>query len=196
LKVIKRLSDISNLLSGIYAQSSPDADSLYLQAVHFDDSGALDETVKPQIKIVDKIERHLLYDNDILFAAKGVNNFSVLYKQEVGRAVASSSFIVIRLKFGMDEIIFPEYLVWYVNHTQRIKLFHQKKIGSTIPSISIKELSELEVLVPTIETQKLIVHLQSLRDLEKKIQLELIRKKDQLFNKQLLQLTEDNVSKD
>jgi restriction endonuclease S subunit len=180
------LSDVATLISGLYCQPSPAADTYYLQAVHFMENGELDSLIKPQVKLDHRIERHLLKDEDVLFAAKGINNFAVAYKVEMGLAVASSSFIIIRLNEETRKILTSEYLVWYINHTQKVKLFHQQKIGSTIPSISMKELSTLEIVIPSLEKQNLIVQIQRLRDKERQLELQLTTQKDHLLQKQLL----------
>src|SRR5688572_21954039 len=92
------LENIAKLQSGLYAQTDVQADTLYLQGVHFDEFGQFNDDVKPQLKLDSKTERHLLQDGDILFAAKGLNNFAVVYTEfEIkGKAVASSSFIIVR----------------------------------------------------------------------------------------------------
>ena len=120
--MVKKLSNIVNFQSGIYEKPEPSADTLYLQAVHFDKTGRFDNNVFPQLKLNSKIERHLLQDNDLLFAAKGLNNFAVVYHTSIGKAVASSSFIVLRLFEDSRKFILSEYLAWFISHDKKIKL--------------------------------------------------------------------------
>lgn len=183
-----QLSDIAKLQSGLFAQPDIQADTLYLQGVHFDEFGHFDTDVKPQLKSDSKIERHLLQENDILFAAKGLNNFAVVYKRSTGQAVASSSFIIVRLPDDEHPEVVPEYLAWYLSHHPEVKLFH-KQLGTTIPSISISKLGTLEVDIPTIEQQNRIVAIQQLRNQEKQLVRELEQKKDNFIKHQLLTAT-------
>jgi restriction endonuclease S subunit len=176
--MVKKLSNIVNFQSGIYEKSEPNADTLYLQAVHFDRTGCFDKTVFPQLKLNSKIERHLLQDNDLLFAAKGINNFAVVYHTSIGRAVASSSFIVLRLFDKATQLILPEYLAWFISHDKKIKLMHGQQLGTTIPSINMKQLAELEINIPVMDVQDKIVQVQRLREQEQKLVEELETYKD------------------
>ena len=179
------LKDIANLTTGLYTKPSAQADILYLQGNYFDDFGRLDPTVKPQIKLTDNIHKHLLQHDDILFAAKGLHNYAVVYMEEMGRAVASSSFIVLRLSRDLLTEVIPPYLAWYLTFNPEVKLFH-KQLGTTIPSISIEKLSKLEVEIPSIEQQNTIVQIQKLRNREKQLVFQLEQQKDYLIKQTLL----------
>lgn len=183
------LSHIATLSTGIYAQSDILADTLYLQTNHFSETGAFDTSVKPHIKITNKYEKHLLQNDDILFAAKGFKNFAIVYHSSIGQAVASSSFIIIRILGQFREQILPDYLAWYINNSKAISVFHKEKASSTVPSISITQLSELEIDIPTIPTQELIIDFQKLRINEKETIKRLEFLKDQLTQELLLKAT-------
>ena len=164
-----KLSNLTEFQSGIYKKPDINADILYLQSVHFDHLGVFDTTVAPQLNLNNKLEKHLLKDGDLLFAAKGLNNFAVVYNNGIGKAVASSSFIVIKLNEENKETIQPDYLAWFLTHHKQIKLVHQQQLGTTIPSISMKQLAELEIDIPPIEIQKRIVSVHQLREREKEL---------------------------
>lgn len=182
------LKDIAKLTTGLYAKPSSQANILYLQGNYFDDFGRLASTVKPQIKLDSRIEKHLLQEGDVLFAAKGLNNYAVVYKEIMGRAVASSSFIVLRLMHDIYPVT-SEYLAWFLTHTPGVKLFHKKQLGTTIPSISINKLKELEIEIPYIERQNIIVRIQELRNREKQLALQLEKYNDLYIKYQLLTAT-------
>lgn len=184
-----KLQHIATLLSGIYAQSNASADTLYLQGVHFNEFGVFDRNVLPQLKSDSKIERHLLKQDDILFAAKGLHNFAVVYEADMGNAVASSSFIVVRLNGDYKNNILPSYLAWFLTHTPGVKLFHKKQLGTTIPSISIEKLNQLEVEIPALEQQHKIINIQQLRNQEKQLVHRLQEQKDYLIKQTLLNAT-------
>jgi len=181
-----QLAHIAHLSTGIYAQPDIIADTLYLQANHFSRSGAFDTSIEPQIKLTNKYEKHLLENADILFAAKGMNNFGVVYHNSIGKAVASSSFIIVRIMDKYQQQILPEYLAWFINNSKEIKIFHKQKATTTIPSISISQLSDLEIAVPSLSKQKLVVDIQQLRDRESDAVRKLESLKDQLTQQTLL----------
>lgn len=164
-----QLSDIAKFQSGVYEKPDINADTLYLQAIHFNHSGQFDESVTPQLKLNNKLEKHLLNQGDLLFAAKGLNNFAVVYQEKIGKAVASSSFIVMKIEQKRQHMIHLDYLAWFITHHKQIKLMHQQQLGTTIPSISMRQLAELEINIPPIDVQKKIVAIHHLREKEKEI---------------------------
>jgi len=173
-----RLANITQFQSGVYEKPDINADTLYLQAVHFTKSGTFNENVFPQLKTNEKLEKHLLKEGDLLFAAKGLNNFAVVYHTRIGKAVASSSFIVIRIDIDYLNSIQPDYLAWFITHHNQIKLMHQQQLGTTIPSISMKQLGELEIDIPSIDVQNKIVAVQRMREKEKELTTQIEKYKD------------------
>ena len=180
----RTLKDISQLSSGIYTKPDLDGDVYYVQAKHFNSDGEFDFSVKPDLRLEGKIEKHLLIKGDVLLAVKGNNNFAVQYKGAIEKAVASSTFIVIRLKD--QSIVLPEFLNWYLNHPQTQLFFKDKSKGSAIASISINSIEGLELYIPTVEKQHIILNLTNLRKREKKIRQQLTVLRDNYIQQQLL----------
>ena len=173
-----KLSNIVHFQSGIYEKPNINADTFYLQTVHFSRSGTFDRTVKPQLKLNNKLEKYLLKEGDLLFAAKGLNNFAVVYHTGIGKAVASSSFIVIKIDEKEKQRILPDYLAWFITHHKQLKIMHEQKLGTTIPSINMKQLAELEIDIPPVAVQKKIVAIHQLREKEKKLTVSIEKWKD------------------
>src|SRR5689334_10634549 len=105
----KTLNDITTLYSGIYAKAQPLANTLYLQVSDFDQYGVLKKLTQPILNANTVRPNHLLQPNDILFAAKGANNFAAIYTNADKPAVASSSFIIIRIKAEFSNIVLPAF---------------------------------------------------------------------------------------
>jgi len=186
-----KLSNIAQFQSGIYEKPNINPDTLYLQAVHFTRSGTFDKTVAPQLKLNNKLEKHSLKEGDLLFAAKGLNNFAAVYHTSIGKAVASSSFIIIKIREEKKQKIQPDYLAWFITHNKQIKLMHEQQLGTTIPSISMKQLGELEIDIPPISIQKKIVAIHLLREKEKELTTHIEEWKD----KQIQLLLSDATKK-
>ncbi|GAB5527395.1 MAG: hypothetical protein Roseis2KO_52670 [Roseivirga sp.] len=185
------LEEIAILTSGVYLKPGINPDCLYLQAVHFDEFGKPDLRLKPQVKVEGKSEKHLLCHGDVLFVAKGVHNFAVCYHENQGRAVASSSFIVVRIKPSFAEIIDSAYLAWYLSVAPEIHKDHQKQLGTTIPSVSIKKMSKLEVKIPSKKKQHLIVKIHELRNQEKALMQTLEKLREMKIQQMLLESMTD-----
>jgi len=170
------LKHIANVQTGFFAKSLAKGEIVYLKARHFDENGRLRTSLHPDLKADNIIEKHLLRQSDVLFAAKGTKNFAAWYDGNSYPAVASTSFFVIRLK---SDMILPEYLAWFINHQTTQKYLKANAIGTSIVSISKTVLEELEISIPTIETQKAILQITNLRNTEKKLkqQIESLREK-------------------
>lgn len=178
------LSHIAQLSSGIYTKPDFEGEVYYVQARHFNNDGEFDFSVKPDLRLEGKIEKHLLKAGDILLAVKGSNNFAVHYKGIIEKAVASSTFMVIRLRDQSK--VLPDFLNWYLNHPQTQLFFKDKSKGSGIPSISIGSIENLEVYVPTIEKQQTVLKLYDLRKREKELKLQIEKVRENQIQQQLL----------
>lgn len=147
----------------------------YIQARHFDKNRQFDFSVKPDLERTNKIENHLLQKGDVLLAAKGNDNFAIVYRGRVEYAVASSMFLVIRLK---DQIqITPNYLAWFLNYSPSQQYFQNSAKGTSISAITKKTVEELEIFIPSLDKQNAIVNLEELRKQERSIksQIEVLK---------------------
>jgi len=180
LKVL--IKDITHIQTGLFAKPSGMGELVYLQSKHFDEFGQLHTILHPDL-IADGIsEKHLLKDGDVLFAAKGTKNFAAVFENHNEPSVASTSFFVIR---PTDKKLLPQYLAWVLNsHSTQIVLKGQA-IGTSIPSISKQVLENLEIAVPSIETQKAILQITKLRNKEKSLKKEIDVLRDRFLNQQL-----------
>lgn len=163
------LKHISTIQTGIYAQTVSSGSVVYLQAKHFNENGSFYNAVTPDLPFNSQTEKHLLNDGDIIFAAKGSKNFAAKYEGRYGKCVASSTFLVIRFLEKFKSEILPEYFVWYINHPKIQECLKAKARGSSIVSISKTDLQDIEIQIPSIETQKQILVIDSLRKREREL---------------------------
>lgn len=171
------LKHITSIQTGVFAKPIQKGEIVYLQAKHFDENGELAETLYPDLNAESKINKHLLRKGDVLFAAKGTKNFAAWYENEEMPAVASTSFFVIRLN---DKNVLPGYLTWFLNHPRTQTILKGQARGSSIASISKAVLSELEIPMPNIKKQELILRVFKLRNKEKNLkqQIEMLRESE------------------
>jgi restriction endonuclease S subunit len=182
-----KLSDIVNIRSGMVVPKTvnnderqlPDAYVRMVGTSDYDD-GNLRTDLEANVLIKPAIEKNFLQYNEVLFNAKGRRFFAALFRNEYSFTIASASFLVLTIKD--DKIILPEFLVWYLNHSETLKVFNSKMTTQNIPSITKQELGELEIIIPNFETQKKIVKLDLLKKEQITIQKELITLKANLIN--------------
>ena len=190
----KKLEDIASIATGVYEKGSPTGDTFYLQAKHFDEYGKFrqDSLLVPEVDLDERLERHLLEDGDVLLIAKGENNRACLYQEEIGKAVASSTFFVIRLTEGK---VIPEFLHWLLNTAYMQAVLSSLSRGTHISSISKKILSKMEIQIPPLEQQKKVLRMQSLWEKERSLTSELIELKEKYYETLLLNLANPKVEK-
>lgn len=178
------ITHIAEIFSGLYLTPAPGGDVYYLQPKHFKD-GVFDPSTEPEVKFQSKISYNLLYPGDVLLAIKGNNNFAVHYKGEVTQAVASSTFIVIRL--WDKEAILPGYFTWYLNHPRTQLFFKNQSRGTDILSITIRIVKQLQVYIPSVKKQQTILEIDRLRKEEKDLTQRIANLREKHLQQQLLQ---------
>lgn len=177
-----KLKDITNIRSGVFLKATPQNDdgARYLQATDFDSQGELMSAspLTARVFFDEKTEKHLLTKGEILFAAKGANNYAVVFNG-AEQAVASSSFLVLTI-FGN---ILPEYVAWFINNPETMKKIKAGSKGTAIQAINKSFLEDLEISIPSLEKQHLIVEIDSLLKKEVELQMHIHEKKKLLLTK-------------
>ena len=147
-------------------------------------------TGSPQSILLDDINpSQLLAYGDILFMAKGNNNFAVMYQSDKP-AVTVSLFFIIRPK---RDKIDPEYLTWYLNSPSAQAYFHERRLGASVGNIRKDALESLEIELPPLERQMQIAKLNALLREEKALTNQYLEKKEVLMNQTMLNLTNQNL---
>jgi len=186
------LKHIASIQTGVFAKPVPDGEVIYLQAKHFDEVGQISAELHPDLMADAIAERHLLRLGDVLFAAKGTKNFAALYNIDEP-AVASTSFFVIRLQEVYKQMILPEFLVWLMNHPAAQAYLKGQAMGSSIASISKGVLEELEILIPSIQKQQLILNISKLRNKEIALRQKIESLRDKQIQQQIIQVINDKL---
>ena len=172
------LKHIASIQTGVFAKPIAEGEVVYLQAKHFDEAGQISSMLHPDLMADTVSEKHLLRQGDVLFAAKGTKNFAAVYNIDEP-AVASTSFFVIRLEDDFRSSVLPAFLSWLINHPVAQTFLKGQAMGSSIASISKVVLEELEISIPPIQKQELILNISKLRykEIELRQQIEMLRHK-------------------
>lgn len=179
-----KIKNIANIQSGLFTRPTIEGDIVYLQAKHFNENGILSSDLHPDLKPSAVTEKHLLKPGDVLFAAKGSKNFATWYESKNPPAVASTSFFVIRINDNYKNTILPEFLTWCLNNPNSQIILKRKAKGTAIASISKTALVDLEISIPDIQSQKVILEITQLRKREKQLKQQI----EDLREKQIQQL--------
>ena len=172
-----KIIDVAALSSGVYAKAGPNADVYYIQARDISGDHRIVNGMKPELIADGKINKHFLQVGDLLVAAKGKDHFAVEYCGQPQPAVASTLFIVLRVR--EDAGLSASYLRWYINLEGTQKHIAGSAQGSVLQVISKADLEQLELPLPSMEKQAIILKIDELRRKEIAItnQIELLKSK-------------------
>ena len=183
----KKIQDIALIRSGAYIKEGISEDIGYLQVNDYDKAENRFVLPKPSLELNDKTKKHLLQEGDIVLAAKGTSNFCVVYHEDTGKAVASSSFLIISI---IDSsIITPDYLCWVLNREDTLAFFKTNAVGSAMPSISKTLVEAYEITIPPIQMQKKIVEISRLQQKEQHLYRQISELRSQITQQQLIKIT-------
>jgi restriction endonuclease S subunit len=177
------IKDITNIQTGLFAKPAGIGELLYLQSKHFDEFGQLHSVLHPDLPAEGISEKHLLKDGDVLFAAKGTKNFAAVFENHNEPAVASTSFFVIR---PTNNKVLPHFLAWFLNNHTTQTILKGQAIGTSIPSISKQVLENLEITIPSIETQQAILQIAKLRNKEKSLKQKIESLREKQIQQQII----------
>lgn len=174
----RKLKDFAQVFSGIYRQELPVGDTFYLQVKDFASPYCLN-VLHPSLLKQERLQKHLLEDQDLLFAAKGTSNFCAVYHTEMGPAVASTSFLILRI---FNDEVLPDFLCWFINLPQTLKFLQTQAVGSSIPLITKDMLMNITVAVPPRDIQNKVIALSRMQLLSTQLKHQIADKQNQLYN--------------
>lgn len=129
-------------------------------------------------------DKYFLETGDVLFIAKGTNNFSLVFEEiDNTPTIASSALFVLKVDTRLAN---PFYIAWYLNQTEVQNYFKSNETGTYTKSISKPILEEAPIALPSLETQHKIAQVASLHNKELTLSYKIIALKNQLTTTQLL----------
>ncbi len=161
-----KLNNLATIRTGVFEKPENKGEIVYLQVKDFDAFGQLAKDLKPELQPSEVNSKHLLNPGDVIFAAKGSKNFAAVFENHNPASVASTSFFVICL---MGNRVLPNYLAWFLNQTETQKFLKSNSKGTDIASIAKSVLENLEIPVPSLKKQQLILKISQLLQEEKSI---------------------------
>ena len=175
----KKISEIAEVVSGVYLLAAPYGEVYYLQIK--DLLSESPEKTASKVTLSAKNERYLLAKGDLLFAGKGTTYLCKVFDLDIP-AIASTTFYIIRIG---DGDILPDYLCWYLSQPKTLAIIKSGQVGTGTPLIRKQILENLEIAIPDLKTQQQIVELAKLQQKEEEL-LKTITEKRNLITNQLI----------
>lgn len=104
---------------------------------------------------------------------------SIFIAKEYKDILIPSLFAIIRVKD--EKRINPEYISLYLNSNEVKKQLFSKIQGSAINTVSLQNLSEVDIKIPNVEKQEQLINLNKLLQKERRLLDDLKKKRDILF---------------
>jgi restriction endonuclease S subunit len=159
--MLQKLGDIAEIQFGSYDKPQEKGSVKYLLAGHFNKLYKPTKFEKSFVELDSKNEKFLLQPNDVILAGKGHRTFAWAYNKDLGKAIPSSLFFIIKTD---PSKIKGAYLAYYLN-SEKVQ-YNLKLIGAgaTITSIPKKELEEISINVPSLLEQNRVIEFIRLLD--------------------------------
>ena len=184
-----QIDSISDIKIGFPGQPEAGGNVPFLQLRQFNDEGNLIANADDCLKLDEKSEPHLLRDGDVLFVGKGNRLFAWCYSNNDTPTIASSSFFVLRPN---TKKIHPEYLAAILNAPQTKAALLQIGGGTNIFSIRKSELGAFQIPILSMDKQKRVAALATLRQQEVQLVKELIVQKQTLYTAIISELIKES----
>jgi restriction endonuclease S subunit len=125
----------------------------------------------------ENLKKHFLQIGDILIVAKGASFLSAVYDGTYAPAVASTVFLVIKIRAKKE--VLPAFISWYLNlPSTQSELMNEAK-GTSVHSINKSVLQNLEIPLLTKAKQEKLLQIIELRNHERQIEkrIEILKEK-------------------
>jgi len=180
-----RLKDIAEITTGYPFRGKISemsrATSTAVQMKDIINGQKIDWRSTTQTALTGKRSPDWLKPSDILFAARGNNNYAVMVEHDIAdrQAVAAPHFYVIQSK---HRSVLPEYLAWLLNQAPSQRYFRGEAEGTLTKSIRRRVLENTPVAIPTQERQHTIVNMAKTLKQEQQLIQQLIHNGETIMN--------------
>ncbi|MBB4020216.1 MULTISPECIES: restriction endonuclease subunit S domain-containing protein [Actibacterium] len=150
--------------------------AIQMRDVHAD----VDLTADKLLRYVldDLPERYMVRGGEVIFRSRGAPNAAAVVSHKLTEPVAITlPLVILRPKV---EFVLPDYLAWVINQPQAQRYFDSEAQGTNMRMIPKAVLEQLEVPLPDLQTQSLIVSVHKLAKREGSLLRDLADRREQL----------------
>ncbi len=156
-----KIGEIADVQFGPHLKAEPTGAIKYLLGGHFDENLKLTNFAKSYVNHENRTNRFHLKPNDVILAGKGNRTFAWAYDETFGPMVPSSLFYLLRCPY---DVVIGDYLAAVLNSERMQYQLGMVGSGATITSIPKKELNELEIHIPSMKDQQKFLEIHNLLD--------------------------------
>lgn len=176
------ISQVADLRLGYHfrgkIKEAADGGAKVLQVRNVDDaSGVLPEPLTHAA--IPNAEKHAVEVGEVVFLARGRNRFAFVFDVADPLPIVPASYFVVLTP--NPRVVDSGYLAWAINQPVFQSKVESRSTGTSIPQISKTDLQELEIHVPTLETQKRIAAVAALMKQEQTLTRQINLQRAQLL---------------
>jgi restriction endonuclease S subunit len=131
-------------------------------------------------------EHHLVQKGDLIFRSRGEITTAAILNENLERAIVAAPLF--RIRITNHTLIMSEYLLWFINQSIAQAFLTSRAKGTAQKMISKETLDDMEVFIPDMEKQKVIIELAALSAKESNLLTTLAEKHNQYTSNVLIQL--------
>jgi len=184
-----KLKQLASIQSGMNFRSriefDGDGNALVAQAGNINAQGVLLVDTLTRIFVPKINEKYLAKTGDLLLKTRGNINTVAVVPHIKEPILITSSLHRIRVD---NKIALPEYLAWYLNTPNLQQKMQTKALGATIKTVSIRDIENLEIDLPSLEKQEIIAALGALAKREYALQMNITQIKHTLIQARLVRI--------
>lgn len=152
-----------------------------VQMKDIDDSDLLHVEDAIKVNLADFSSHHVIRKGDLVFRSRGKRNSVALVSVDLGLAVLAAPMLLIR---PVD--VLPAYLFWYINLPTIQAALAAQAEGTSVRMISKAALEALEIPMPSLRKQEMIVQASEMAAIEQKLLEQIVKEKKRLMDGVLL----------
>ncbi len=184
------LADIANCSNGFTFREKPrDSRAGNVRVIQIGDigtDGAFDPRYSAKVVMPEPERKFQLQKGDIVFRGRGAGFAAAPVPDHDKPIMAASPLIWIR---PVHDRVDSAYLAWVINSPAAQRFFLKAAQGTIVKAVGVRELTQLEIPLPSLEQQRKIVAAANLLQREQQILNELAVKRGQLTTALLMKNT-------
>ncbi len=184
----KLLKDIASIQAGYSIRGKvtkiPDGEIKIIQMKDINQENGIDWESIDSINPISKREPSYIEQTDIIFSGRGTKIFAVTVNKIIDKTVAAPQFFIIKPD---KAIVNSFYLSWHINQNSAQIYFKRNAGSALITNVTRQVLENLQVLLPSLQEQKIISKYITAIKKENKIVEQLYQKRNKLLYSIVLQ---------
>ncbi len=188
-----KLGQLATTQSGVNFRSriefADDGNALAVQAGNINALGELLPDTLTRIFEPKLREKYLAIEDDLLMKTRGNNNTVAVMPLIDTPALITSSLLCIRVD---SKIALPAYVAWYLNAPSTQRRIQATARGATIKMVSISDIQDLKIDLPSLEKQETIAALGALAKREHALLIDITQARHTLIQARLARIAKQN----